>query len=207
MLNNSLSENAVRAIREIRNTLMHKGRTPTVRELMKALGYSSPRSASQVIERLVKIGVLAKSSTGKIRLIRDLNEDLSSANTIKVPIVGNVSCGALMDAIENIESFVPVSINIAHPPWRYFILKASGDSMNEAGINDGDLVLVRQQPIARNGELVVALVDNEATIKELRVLPDKILLIPKSTNKQHHPIILERKFQIQGVVVTSIPKT
>ncbi len=77
--------------------------------------------------------------------------------------------------------------------------------MNEKGINDGDLVLVKQQSSAENGDLVVALIDDEATIKELRVNDDNVLLLPRSSNKKHTPIILSRDFIVQGVVESTIP--
>ena len=77
--------------------------------------------------------------------------------------------------------------------------------MNRAGINDGDLVLVRQQPVAENGDRVVALIDDSATIKILQRFSDKIVLMPRSTDPSHQPIILERDFHIQGVVIDVIP--
>ena len=77
--------------------------------------------------------------------------------------------------------------------------------MNEAGINDGDIVLVRQQSVADPGDKVVALIDNEATIKEYHPVKGAIVLKPHSTNQEHKPIILTDDFQIQGVVVATIP--
>ena len=86
------------------------------------------------------------------------------------------------------------------------MLRAVGDSMNKAGINDGDLVLVRQQMTASNGDIVVALIDDEATIKRLRLRKDHVVLKPDSTSLAHCPIVLERDFRIQGVVVKSMPE-
>ena len=77
--------------------------------------------------------------------------------------------------------------------------------MNAAGIEEGALVLVRQQETAENGQLVVALVDDEATIKELRLSADAAVLMPRSTNKKHKPIVLHRNFRVQGVVVATLP--
>jgi repressor LexA len=78
--------------------------------------------------------------------------------------------------------------------------------MNRAGINDGDLVLVRQQMTANNGDMVVAMIDDEATIKKLRLRKDHIILEPDSTNPEYCPIVLERDFRIQGKVVSSMPE-
>jgi repressor LexA len=78
--------------------------------------------------------------------------------------------------------------------------------MNEAGIQDGDLVLVRQQTTARSGERVVALIDNDATVKRLRLGTESAILEPVSSNPKHKPIIVGRDFRIQGIVVVAIPK-
>ncbi|MBP7791589.1 MAG: repressor LexA [Candidatus Goldbacteria bacterium] len=129
-----------------------------------------------------------------------------SEQTINVPVVGKVSCGSPMFAVENIETTISVSTKIAKPPYKYFLLKAKGDSMNLAGINDGNLVLVRQQQTARNKDIVVALIDDEATIKEYNVARDKIILKPLSSNPAHKPIILTNDFIVQGVVVSTIPE-
>jgi repressor LexA len=77
--------------------------------------------------------------------------------------------------------------------------------MNQKGIDDGDFVLVRQQITAKNGDMVVALIDNEATVKEFHEAGETIILKPRSKNKQHQPIVLTKDFQIQGVVVVAIP--
>jgi repressor LexA len=108
-------------------------------------------------------------------------------------------------AEENIEAMIPVSVKLAKPPNKYFILKAKGDSMNEREINDGDMVLVKQQNYAEDTDLVVALIDDEATIKELKINSENILLIPRSTNKKYQPIILTRDFMVQGIVISTIP--
>jgi len=120
---------------------------------------------------------------------------------VNVPLYDTVSCGQPSLAVSDVKEMVPVSTKFAKPPFKYFLLKAKGDSMNEAGINNGDTVLIRQQSAANNGDKVVALIDDEATIKEFYREGEKIVLKPKSTNKAHQPIILTRDFKIQGVVV------
>lgn len=127
-----------------------------------------------------------------------------SEQTVSVPVVGSAACGMPMLAEENIEEMIPVSKKIAAPPYKYYMLRAKGDSMNEANINDGDLVLVRQQAVARHGDIVVALIDDEATIKEYTTTGSAVVLRPHSTNPVHKPIILTRDFMVQGVVVTTI---
>ncbi len=205
MSEENLSQKAKEALRHIRNSIMHFGKIPSVRELMNAMDYKSPRSAVLLMEELEENGFLEKKSEGGYRLIKDLSEG-NIARTVSVPLVGAVTCGAPMLAEENIEALIPVSTSIAKPGWKYFLLRAKGDSMDKAGINEGDLILVRQQATANNGQNVVALIDDEATVKEYQHRGDFVTLLPKSYNDLHQPIILTRDFQIQGVVVATIPK-
>ncbi len=205
MINQLLSDKELEAIRQIRNSLMHRGRMPSVREMMTSLGYRSPRSASVLMKKLMSKRILRRKPNGSYQLVDNLHGDTMRAQTVDIPLVGTVACGTPVLAEENIEGMIPVSTKLAKSPHRYFLLKAEGDSMNEKGVNGGDLVLVRQQLTADNGDMIVALVDDEATIKEFYRLGDMIVLKPISTNKQHKPIILTKDFQIQGVVVTVIP--
>lgn len=205
MSEENLSQKAKEALRHIRNSIMHFGKIPSVRELMNAMDYKSPRSAVLLMEELEENGFLEKKRKGGYRLIKDLSEG-NIARTVSVPLVGAVTCGAPMLAEENIEALIPVSTSIAKPGWKYFLLRAKGDSMDKAGINEGDLILVRQQATANNGQNVVALIDDEATVKEYQHRGDFVTLLPKSYNDLHQPIILTRDFQIQGVVVATIPK-
>jgi len=205
MNNQLLSNRELEAIRQIRNSLMHRGRMPSVREMMTSLGYRSPRSASVLMKKLMSKRILRRKPNGSYRLVDNLHDDTMRAQTVDIPLVGTVACGTPVLAEENIEGMIPVSTKLAKSPHRYFLLKAEGDSMNEKGINDGDLVLVRQQLTADNGDMIVALVDHEATIKQFYRSGDMIVLKPRSTNKQHKPIILTKDFQVQGLVVTVIP--
>jgi repressor LexA len=169
---------------------------------MAALGYKSPRSASLVLEELRRTGFLKKKSGGW-QLFGNFAEDV--ARTTLVPLVGNVSCGPLMLAEGNIEALIPVSTALARPGAKYFLLRAIGNSMNRAGIQDGDVVLVRQQPDADSGQKVVALIDDMATIKEYRRERNVVILKPCSSDPKHQPIILTDDFHIQGVVVATLP--
>jgi repressor LexA len=152
------------------------------------------------------LGVEAKQLlvTG-IRKSKTETTNNTSAQTVKVPLLGEVACGLPIFAKENIEAFIPVSDKLIKSSYRYFILRASGDSMNDADINDGDLVLIRQQQIAQNGDKVVALIDDEATIKEFHNNGNMIVLKPRSKNSKHQPIVLTSDFRIQGIVETVIP--
>jgi repressor LexA len=203
---NELTRKELEAVRHIRNWIAHHGRTPSVRELMDALGYRSPRSAQDVLEQLAKKSVIKKFASGVYQLRKDPTvADRSRAQTIDVPVVGTVAAGAPILAEENIEAFIPISTALAKPGGKHFLLRVRGDSMNKAGINDGDFVLVRQQVTADPGQYVVALIDDEATVKVYHPGLDVVVLKPVSTNSAHRPIVIDQDFRIQGVVVASIP--
>lgn len=201
-----ISNKELEALREIRNSLMRRGRIPSIRELMTSLGYRSPRSAAVIYENLIEKGALRRKRNGNLQLVNGVADESVRAQTVDVPLVGSISCGVPVLAEENVEAMIPVSTKLAKPPEKYFLLRAKGDSMDQKGINDGDLVLVRQQPTAIDGDIVVALIDNEATIKEFRIGGETYVLRPRSKNKQHQPIVLTKDFQIQGVVVRTIPR-
>ena len=110
-----------------------------------------------------------------------------------------------MLAEENIEGYIAVSTTIAKPGRKYFLLRARGDSMDKAGIRDGDMVLVRQQPTADQRDRVVALIDQEATIKEYQRAKGMVVLRPRSSNPRHQPILLTKDFRVQGVVEAVVP--
>ena len=206
MKTQEISNKDLEALREIRNSLMHRGRVPSIRELMTSLGYRSPRSAAVLYENLIEKGCLRRKRDGNLQFVEGVEDDTSRAQTVDVPLVGNISCGVPVLAEENIEAVIPVSTKLARSPHKYFLLRAKGDSMDEKGINDGDLLLIRQQSTARNGDMVVALIDDGATVKEFHSAGETVILKPRSRNEKHQPIVLTRDFQIQGVVVITIPK-
>lgn len=202
----NLTQKQAEAIRHIRNWIAHRGRTPSVRELMNNLGYRSPRSAQDILEQLVRKGVIKKFESGDYQLVRDPQFGRAHIRTVDVPVVGTVAAGTPILAEQNIEGFVPISLSLAKPGNKYFLLRVRGNSMNGVGINDGDFVLVKQQSVANTGDWVVALIDDEATVKEFHPRGDVVVLKPRSTNPENRSIIVDRDFQIQGVVVATVPK-
>lgn len=176
---------------------------PTMRELQEELWYASPRSIQIIFERLIEEGYMEKID-GKLTL---KNKQWIGEFTVDVPLVWTVACGAPIFAEENIEAKIPVSVQIASAPYKYFFLRAKWDSMNKKEINDTDLILVREQHTARDGDIVVALIDDEATIKEFKHLWDSIALVPHSDNTKHKPIILQEDFLIQWLFVKSFPSS
>lgn len=199
---NNLSDKDKRAFALIRNKIIHYGKSPSLREINKVTGGKSPRSASLVVDRLRDAGLIEKVGRDLI-LANTLNHN--SISTVDIPLVGSVSCGTPIFAEENIQTYIPISTALARKGSVYFLLRASGDSMDQVGINSGDLLLVRQQDTAENGEKVVALINDEATVKIFEKTRDAVILRPKSSNKTHKPIVLTDNCQIQGVVVATLP--
>ncbi|MHC4958186.1 MAG: transcriptional repressor LexA [Planctomycetota bacterium] len=150
-------------------TRLLEGRPPTVREVQARFGFKSPQSAREHLERLVEEGRLAKES-GRARGYRLPG---GHSPTALVPVLGRVAAGELTTAVEDLEGYVPVDlVNIGGRPDadELFGLRVKGDSMRDAAILEGDLVIVRRQSTARSGDIVVALVEGiegEATVKTL----------------------------------------
>lgn len=199
-----LTESDKKAYNLIRNKLIHEGKKPTLREINQVTGGKSPRSASIVIDRLERMGLLKKVGDN-LRLTENQILNPSSIETVNIPLVGTVTCGLPMLAEENIETFIAVSTNLAKKGSQYFLLRASGDSMNQAGIQDKDILLIKQQNSADTGQKVVALINDEATVKIFERTSSAIILRPKSDNTKYKPIILTDNCQIQGVVIAVLP--
>jgi len=201
---NRTEKNDLKGYAFIRNQIVHSGIVPSLRAIGTAVGYNSPRSVQLMLERLKKRGLLSYAN-GVIRL--SSKTPVMGEQTVDIPLVGSVACGLPSLAEQNAEAVIQVSTKIARPGYTYFLLRAQGTSMNKSGINSGDLVLVRHQPTADEGERVVALVNDEATIKHFHRERDVIVLKPNSTQKEHKPIVLSEEFIIQGVVVATLPST
>lgn len=187
----------------IRNKIAHSGKSPSLRVIAAFLGYKSPRSVQLMLERLKKNGRI-RYSGGEIKLVHSA-ELGGSESTREIPIVGTVAAGNLTLAEQVVDDYVKISTKIAKPGHDYFILRVKGDSMNRSGINDGDLVLVKQQPTAREGEIIVATVDDEATVKYFHRDRGVVILKPHSTDESFKPIILSEQLIIQGVVIQTLP--
>lgn len=131
---------------------------------------------------------------------------VTKRETLRVPFFANLaSCGGPNMSDAHIDDYVDVDARLAKPGHQYYLVRADGDSMNQAGINSGDLVLVRVQNHADTGQKVVACLAEGTTIKEFQRQGDYVVLMPRSTNPDHKPIVLTDNAEIQGVVVATIP--
>ena len=180
-------------LRFIQDHLDDKSMPPTVREIGDKFGIK-PATVFAHLKRMEKKGVLRRSSRNA-RSIELLVEDLERGDS--VPILGRVPAGTPLTAVENIEGHLPVNRK-AMPKGRLFALRVVGESMIEAGILDGDLVVVRQQPKAENGETVVAMVGDEATVKRFYREKKHIRLQP--ANRNMAPMIYDASSKEVGVV-------
>lgn len=170
---------------------------PTLRQLMNELDYAKPSSVQRHVDALRAKGALPAVKQWK----RGVQTDPEPVKYI--PLVGSVPCGSPLLAEENVEAHVPYSASrLRSPRAKYFFLRASGTSMNLAGIQDGDLMLVRQQDTANIGDKIIALIGDEATCKFLGQTEDGWYeLKPHSSDPKHQkPRVMLEDFSIQGVV-------
>jgi repressor LexA len=172
----------------IKQEILNKGYPPTVRDICEAVDLKSTSSVHSHLETLEKNGYIRRDPT-KPRAIEiiDDNFNLTRREVVNVPLVGRVAAGEPILAVENIESYFPVPAEYM-PNAESFMLKVKGESMINAGIMDGDQILVEKCATARNGEMVVALVDDSATVKTFYKEADHIRLQPE--NDTMDPIIV-----------------
>lgn len=180
------------------------GEYPSFKNLMDKMGYKSKRSISILVDRLIEKGLLGKGKNGGIKLVKSFNDPYHE-ETEDVPLLGEIACGVPIFAEQNVEAVFSISTKFLTPGSKYFLLRADGHSMNSPidgrePIHNKDLILVKLQNWANDGDWVVALVNNEATIKEFHKKSDHILLLPRSNKPEYKPMILNEEFKIQGIV-------
>lgn len=166
----------------------NKGYPPSVREIGDAVELSSTSTVHGHLKRLEEKGLIRRDPT-KPRAIEILELSYPKKEMLEIPIVGKVTAGSPILAVENIEDYFPIPMDYVKHNGELFILKISGTSMIEAGINNGDLAILEKTSSARNGEIVVALIENEATIKTFYKEENRIRLQPE--NKTLQPIYVD----------------
>lgn len=177
-----------RVFRFIRERLL-AGLPPTIREVQRAFRFHAVQTAREHLEALVREGRLVKDR-GKARGYRLPPDTRPAAPTVLVPLLGRVPAGPLDEAVEDLEGYLPIqaaSASASEPAGDLFGLRVRGESMRDAGILPGDVVVVRRQPTARSGEIVVARIGDEATVKRLRVRGRRVELHP--ANPDFEPIV------------------
>ncbi len=179
------------------------GHEPTLEQVRSALDYTSTSSVQRHTDSLKELGYLTKS---RGLFLQDNDK------TVQIPLVGNVSCGAPLLAIENIDAYISYdSSKLRGKSDDYFFLKAVGDSMDATNVNgktidDGDYVLVKKQDYPDFGKRIVALIGENATIKKLKQGDGHIILEPESNNPANKPIYVFEEISVQGVAEDVIKK-
>lgn len=192
-MNKDLTKKQEETLIFIKKYMVAHGYPPSVREICAGMGLSSPATAHTHLKELESKGFIRKQNS-KFRTIellvnnefevKDQKEDV-----VSVPLLGKVSCGNPIEAIENPNEFFTLPASLIPAKESIFTLKCSGDSMINVGIYDKDIVIVKKQNVARNGEIVVAMTeDNEVTLKTFYKESDHIRLQPE--NDELAPIIL-----------------
>ena len=175
------------------------GFAPSIRELGKALKIASPRGVQKHLETLEQKGYIHRSDTARsIRIFPTLFSTLSQHVT-NLPLLGTVAAGKPLYAEENIEEIIPIAQSVFGNIHEGFLLKVKGDSMIEANIAPGDLVVIKPQATAQNGDIVVAVLGEEITLKRFYKEKNHILLKP--ANKNYEAMRVDSDFKIAGKVI------
>ncbi|MDZ7315616.1 MAG: transcriptional repressor LexA, partial [candidate division KSB1 bacterium] len=172
----------------------------TLQELTEELGASSRNTAVKHLSTLARKGYIVweKNIARGIRVL-ETGGELTVGKEVRLPLVGTVTAGMPILAEENIERYLAVPKYLLHSPGRHFLLRVKGDSMRNAGILHNDVVIVRSQQIADLGDIVVALIGNEATVKRLAAENGRLYL--KAENPLYPDLRPEEEWSIQGKVV------
>lgn len=183
----------------IKNEIINRGFPPSVREICEAVQLKSTSSVHSHLESLEKNGYIRRDPT-KPRAIEIVDDsfNLVRREMVNVPILGNVAAGQPLLAVENIDTYFPIPAEYM-PNAQTFILRVQGESMVNAGILDGDYILVEESKTARNGETIVALVDDSATVKTFYKENGYYRLQPE--NDYMEPIIVHGDLSILGHVI------
>ncbi len=183
-----------------------KGYPPSVREICAAVGFKSTSTVHSYLEKLKKEGLIQKDATKPraLKIVRNNTVEEETKNIysrremVDIPIIGKVTAGQPILAVENIEDTFPLPLDFVQGSTA-FMLRVQGDSMIEAGILDRDFILIKQQSTASNGDIVVALIGDEATVKTFYKEKGYVRLQPE--NKYLEPIIVRDNLSILGKVI------
>ena len=212
-INSTLTQRQKEILEFIISHIEQYGYPPSIPEIQEKFSFKSPNAVSDHLEALERKGYITRrphKSRGIEVLIQsksEKNDSFNGGNVAEVPIIGRVSAGTPILAEENLEGTLFVDRSLVRNPKGVFVLRVQGESMVNAGILDGDFVLVRQQPIAEQGEIVVVLIEDEATVKRFYKDKNKIRLQPE--NDTIKPIVVDSKggsVRILGKVVGVVRK-
>lgn len=203
----AITDTQQKVFQSIINFVEERGFPPTIREIMSLMGYSSVNNVQRILSVLEQRGYINRNLRGGARCIEVVERPFSSTEQEKrIPIIGIVAAGTPLFAEQNIEGYLTFNPRLTGISAD-FILRVSGDSMKDAYINDNDLIFVKKMNFPDNNDIIVALLDEEATVKRYFMEKDHIKLQPENPNYQ--PIIINKNdlyFKVLGKVIAVIHK-
>lgn len=182
----------------ISSSIDEKGFAPSIREMCSEFKIRSTKAVHRHLKIIEEKGFIKRSSNARSIEIP------GRKRVINLPLVGQVAAGRPILAMENIEETIPIAWDFAKNARDGFVLRVKGDSMIDAGINEGDLIMIKPQPDANNGDIVVAMIEDEATVKKYFKRSDHVVLQPY--NQRYAPIKVSKNFRLVGKVVGLIRK-
>ncbi|MBP5202599.1 transcriptional repressor LexA [bacterium] len=204
---NGLTESQAKVLKTVSDFIAENGYSPTAKEIAEILNVTQT-SVFEQLSRLEKKRYITRQK-GAARTIGILEQNCEKTpkndgvKLVKVPVIGTIAAGVPIFADENMEGEILVDeSNIGK--GRFFALRVRGDSMINAGINNGDLVIIKRQPLAENGDIIAALIESEATLKRLSLSNGEVFLLPE--NEKYSPINVtcREDFRILGKMVTTV---
>lgn len=204
-----LTESQAKVLKTISDFIKENGFSPTAKEISEIL-HITQTSVFEQLSRLEKKRYITRQK-GAARTIGLLNQPENektvkksdSVKLVKVPVIGTIAAGVPIFADENMDGEILVDeSNIGK--GRFFALRVRGDSMINAGINNGDLVIIKRQPLAENGDIIAALIDSDATLKRLSLSNGEVFLLPENDKYSPINVTCREDFRILGKMVTTV---
>jgi SOS regulatory protein LexA len=181
------------AIKKIRQFHQKQRRVPTLEEMSKLFKFASKRSAFLLVERLVEAGLIEKDNKGRITIKRMF---------LPLPVLGSIRAGVPQDEEEQLIDTLSFDEYLVDRPESSYLLKVIGDSMEDAGLREGDIVIVDKRKEPKENDIVVANVDDQFTLKYFQTIDGKVCLVPG--NKKYKIIYPNDSMSIQGVVISTV---
>lgn len=200
-LTNQLTNTQQKVLEGITNFINEQGFPPTIREIMELFGYASVNNVQRILSVLEKKQCIRRHRRGGARCIEIVqNKKDADLNTKRIPLIGHISAGLPLFAEQNVEGYFTIDQDLLGTSGDY-ILRVKGDSMRDANIFNNDLVIIKHTNFPKNNDIVVALLDEEATVKRFILESNHIRLQPE--NPDYQPIIIDKNdlyFKVLGTV-------
>jgi repressor LexA len=196
--------------KEILDFMTHQieshGFPPTISEIQKHFSFRSPNAVGQHLKALARKGWIKRHShkSRGIEITETPKGKETRNGTIGVPLVGRISAGLPLLAEDNIERTIVVDKSLLHQHGQFFALQVNGDSMIKAGIYHGDILIARQQSMVENGDIVIALLRDEATVKRFSKRGETVTLLPENESMVPIRVVQKEDFRVLGKVIATL---